>query len=792
MKTNMKIKLAGNALNLNLFKTFKGAVRPNYKYLWREPDGKGNYRYYYEHEKTKQLYFEDYSKEHASKLYPEHFNLQNKHVINNDTKLFIDQSELANSNDKIFGSKDKSKKTFKEYVDALTEKYKIFSQISSLEGVFNEIVRSFSKEIAEETVEDINDLVRLANLRVSLFKNNSDEYSKEVVELSSKFLANIKAMADSKNPICNSIIDRTWKSAKNSWFEVKTQLFKIYGYLNLENIRIRHSGKDVGSDRKADIFVEIKEDSNWVGTKIALSLKVNRKKPISFSEGSVFSAFTKRLIKSDSAELKELALELEKKYNELEKKFDKRKILDDDVHSSEIMYRFQYEVFKSFGLDKITKNYDGRTEKQKRLCIELAKWAMKENIDLHYDPKTDNLALSMTHVIDDRNFEYIGCSSKALKKEWEKTYNEGVVSIKWKQLDDFYNSITGEKIPKVSSCEFVIGPAENRVSFFIVEFRHKRKNIQLRGPVDINLEHMRRASKIDSGYGVFKKYTDIGVLKSEILQFDQLFKADTSRHRPNSKFIRKILTDSGKIRYIYKETMPRQKKVENDEASFTLDFLNKLESSNEEYAELFKEACKQIESKHFLNINAGTTAIKITNNYNSFADFLGATDEQRNNLEFKQAHGSYGVKRGRIAFCLNNFPSEISAIVKKRTMLHEVGHAYFFGTLRIKENKLINQLDLNKLAEISKESIKFVDQFGKIDKEMRNSIAENNDNMTVKNEKNTVEQISSIFVDAYSSIDAIEHFAQAFAYYFVIPELLKKKEIKVYNHFNSYFKKYKG
>jgi Mlc titration factor MtfA (ptsG expression regulator) len=54
------------------------------------------------------------------------------------------------------------------------------------------------------------------------------------------------------------------------------------------------------------------------------------------------------------------------------------------------------------------------------------------------------------------------------------------------------------------------------------------------------------------------------------------------------------------------------------------------------------------------------------------------------------------------------------------------------------------------------------------------------------------QKMSEVFVDKYSATDPIEHFAQAFAYYYIMPEHLKKKEKEIYDHFNGFFGKYEG
>jgi hypothetical protein len=276
-----------------------------------------------------------------------------------------------------------------------------------------------------------------------------------------------------------------------------------------------------------------------------------------------------------------------------------------------------------------------------------------------------------------------------------------------------------------------------------------------------------------------------------------LFKSTQTleRKKMNAKYIRKELTESGKVRYIYKETNPRAKKIDEPEPIKRNQFISTVDSVDPAYKALFEDSCNEIADEHFVNINAGCASVRITKDTDVFLEVLGVPKELRSSEEFTSSSGSFNVSKGTMAFCTTNFPDDISELIKKAVMMHETGHSYFYGTLRIKAKKpltaeAVDSKDKDQ-KDFVKNSIKFVDIFGKMDAELRKKAEF--DVADVKGaDKETLLQdaIKTYMVSDYATLSSEEHFAEAFSRYFVMPETLKKKEPEVYDHFEKFFQKY--
>jgi hypothetical protein len=178
-----------------------------------------------------------------------------------------------------------------------------------------------------------------------------------------------------------------------------------------------------------------------------------------------------------------------------------------------------------------------------------------------------------------------------------------------------------------------------------------------------------------------------------------------------------------------------------------------------------------------------------------FLDALDVPKELRDKEEFTSSSGSFNVSKGKMAFCTSNFPDDVSEIIKKAVMMHEVGHAYFYGTLRIKAKQpltpdAVDTKDKDQ-KDFVKNSTKFVDTFGKMDDELRKK-AEFDIEGAKGADKETLLQdaIMTYMVSGMATLSGEEHFAEAFSRYFIMPEQLRRKEPEVYEHFEAFFQKY--
>ena len=805
------LKLRFGRQIINLIKDVKGSQRAGHKYCKREPLGDGSgFKYWYAKPGGKcgdaDNESDDLTHVQAKKRHPEHYDASRPRFnVSDKAAEVINHSSYAKSDEKRFGPKNKPL-TFKQYKDKLKKLYS-GDQSSAAEGVFNEYMHTFSKEIGDGKIDSIDDLIRLADTMVKRFGKQTDAYSKEITQESLMVLANISALNELPQDTVGGAarLERLWDNATQFWNETRMQFRETYGSdFNMDNVRIRMSGKNVGAGKKADLFTKVlnKETGEWESDKFAISLKINTGKPISWSEGSPITALIDIFKDSGINSLQKLSIELDTLYNSLNKKFDKKNYpnLSGDELNREIMYRFKNEFYKKFNIDAGSK----RTEIQKDMLADLGRLAMKQVIDLHKDPKTANLAISMMSIDKDTGkANHIGCSARALEKVWNNFFNSGEISVEWGKTGNFFMSSTGEKIPVIGDVKFIGGPENDKQTFALIEGRHTKKSIQWRGPSILHIKMMTKASKINDGFGYLKERIEIverkkksGLNKSErIMVILAKSTQTTERKKMNAKYIRKELTESGKVRYIYKETNPRTKKVEEQEPVRRNKFSSTVDSVDPAYKALFEESCGEIADEHFININAGCASIRFTKDVDMFLDALSVPKELKDSEEFTGASGSFNVSKGTMAFCTTNFPDDVSEVIKKAVLMHEVGHAYFYGTLRIKAKKpltadAVDSKDKDQ-KDFVKNSTKFVDTFGKMDAELRKK-AEFDVADVKGQDKETLLQdaIKTYMVSDYATLSGEEHFAEAFSRYFIMPEQLKKKELEVYNHFEAFFQKY--
>jgi hypothetical protein len=265
------------------------------------------------------------------------------------------------------------------------------------------------------------------------------------------------------------------------------------------------------------------------------------------------------------------------------------------------------------------------------------------------------------------------------------------------------------------------------------------------------------------------------------------------RKRSGSKFLRKKLTDDGKVRYIYKESEPRGKKAEEVPQDKKQRFIQTIDSTDRGFKNLFSEACDEIDDIHYVCINSGCSSVQMTNDVETFFDVLDVLPEYQEKDVFRSASGCFNVNKGKIAFCLDNFPQDMSETIKQVVMLHETMHSFFYGALRLKHKQPLtaDSSDDKMDKDYIKKAVKFVDSFGKIDQNMRKT-AEGSVKEVKGQDKETLllNQISAAMISEYAAISPEEHFAEAGAFYFILPNVLKTKEAEVYKAFNEFFEKY--
>ena len=265
----------------------------------------------------------------------------------------------------------------------------------------------------------------------------------------------------------------------------------------------------------------------------------------------------------------------------------------------------------------------------------------------------------------------------------------------------------------------------------------------------------------------------------------------TERQKPNAKYIRKVLTEGGKVRYIYKETEQKAKKalpaVNRDRFAVAVDSVDKS------FKALFTDACSEIDDIHYIAINSGCSSVQMTKDIETFFDVLDVPAEYQEKDIFRSTSGCFNVNKGKIAFCLANFPTDLSETVKKTIMLHETMHGFFYGALRLKHKKPLTADSANQKLDKDyiKDAVKFVDNFGKLDDNMR-KYAEGAVTETKGQDKEQLlaSQLNASVISEYAAISPEEHFAEAGAFYFILPNALKTKEPETYKAFNEFFKKY--
>lgn len=595
------------------------------------------------------------------------------------------------------------------------------------------------------------------------------------------------------------------------WIQYKNALeIKSGKKVDYKKFRIIPVNNETGQHVIVDAVITKKNDKGEYEFVDGFSLKFNGKsnKDISLKEGSWKTNVCSYYKNSGSEKIQKLGEKINEVYDATREYADKKK-LDTEQFVKLVSGRINALYEKSFGFDQYNDETgeDSRTLEQMYLMEDLYAVMVERFNTFHDDFRFKDVILTVTSINADDSVDFYQTKTSELKKVLSKWLEKGPMYIRMRKSHS-YKGADGKIYWSYNPMEFVGGPAESQKVWLRQEVRSSSKvGVKIRSPFTFMKYLFEMADKKDqkskSSIEMFEKIGGFKPTSSIVLKSSQYTEGLSTNkivlglYRPGSKYKKKIVTPSGQVKYLYKKEDAEkegteQKKDQTYEKRGT--FGMKVDSVENNYKAIFQQAYDEIPEEFFVNIDAGVSSIRITKDLETFFDFLGASEKQRQHAGFMDASGTYNVSTGKIAYNISNFPHDLSDVLKKKTMLHEVGHAWFFGTMRIKENRPMRQNEFKELdKKYVKASVKFIDQFGKIDKEIRKGIDEQISQFKGDEKKEAwVNGMSEAFVDYYAAIDEIENFAQCFAYYFVLKEVLQKKSPKIYEHFNGFFRKYQG
>jgi hypothetical protein len=408
-----------------------------------------------------------------------------------------------------------------------------------------------------------------------------------------------------------------------------------------------------------------------------------------------------------------------------------------------------------------------------------------------HDSHVSELVMVMPHYDEkeQKSSIYIARESK-LNKKLKKLLSPGNFEIEMKNMGK--KQVIGKSLDSFYHITIKANINNKPTQIGLLRFREDEGKFYTMVDPKFMLEFAKSNNEVDAVDVELEKRGHSKTAKSIL---DDLIKATQTleRKKMNAKYIRKELTESGNVRYIYKETNPRTKKEEDVPSDNRDKFLSSVDSVDAAFKTLFGEAVSEIDDAHFVCINAGCVSTRITKDIDMLHDALDVPEKLRS--QFSSAAGLINSVNGKMGFCIANFPEDVSDMVRKAAMMHEMGHAYFYGALRIKHKQPLTADTIDSKDKEQKDSLKkatkFVDAFGKIDDDIRKQ-AEDSVADVKGQDKETMlqEAISAYMVSPYAAETSEEHFAEAFSRYFILPEQLKKKEPQVYDHFNEFFKKY--
>jgi len=791
----------------DLLKTKVGWQKPGHKYLYRIPLGGGGYKYFY-HDSEPRKVSQEESLEHDKD--PDFISEQDKAV--------------------------------EEFINFTSNPVAVAKHVKDIAFNFNSVYGPMWEIFAAiPDVKDFNDGMMKTRYLLEEYK---DEHHQKVLK---GFVERVAAFRQSKNQFH---LERMVHDSQAQWkFLNKVSSladvdFKYFRLLSTAHIQ--------GGDRVADLTViDAQEDKNndlgilmmdlnsgKVGS-MGLSQKSFGNAPVTLKSNGIgvvtarFNAAADKLIKAGSSKagnaLRSWSAKMQQTYDSAA---DEAKYLS--YHDAEHKkLRADIEKYKKLGASKFEKWIKGKTPEAqsmtpgqtdiykkyraavKRLKADVYTFRMRKLERVFYDALQDSdfkegfsdelyeiysgafhdayvseLVMVMPHYDEkeQKSSIYIARESKLNKKlkallspgNFEiQMRNLGKKKVIGKSLDSFYHITIRANVNNKPTQIGLLRFREDEGKFytmvdpkFMLEFAKSNNEVDA---LDVELQNR--------GHG---KGTAKAIL-------DDLFKATQTldRKKMNAKYIRKELTESGKVRYIYKEAEPRTKKSEDVPTENRDRFLSAVDSSDEGYKTLFNEAALEISDEHYSIINAGCVSTRITNDVETLHDTLDVPEKLRD--KFADAAGLINSVNGKMGFAISNFPSEVSDMVKKAAMMHEVGHAYFYGALRIKHKQPLSTIDSKdkEQKDSLKKASKFVDAFGKMDDDIRKQAEESVTDVKGQDKETMIkEAINAYMVSPYAAETPEEHFAEAFSRYFILPEQLKKKEEAVYKHFNEFFGKY--
>jgi len=843
----LKLRL-GNQI-INLFKSAKGSEKAGHKYCRRE-GGTNNWTYWYPapdgkcgdgREIPKKM-----NEKQARRAHPErHDPARNKSMFTTEySKNIVNYLGGGLSSDKsIFNYDSGESESIRITAESLTKDYEAGGTArQKAQGFLNEDIYVIAPYLDDLNL-DWDDYAVILKKKYDMLKDKNDVFSINESQRVRSVLINFHVLQEFKAKKDGwdgtQALTRAIEGARNTYLGAKASLQTLNGgEINRDNIRFNLVGKKTGKGKKADLAVEIKNDSgDWEiasyeekdpetgetrSFQLVYGLKAGKGAKVTQGDTTP-KAMAQAYIDSGNEYLVDVGKKLQNEEERLNKQF--KGIKDVKVRSREIMYAIADYELKLFGFDNVdkSKDIDNRTETQKDMTAARAQFAVDRYFSDFTDRNYSNMVLNVTKEFPDGSGLIFQCTSSTFEKKMRKEYfDKYPVGVSWGYAKgEGYKSITGKTFKSVAECQYLSGPPEDRKVFKADSWRHNRIMVQSRAEGDIALNYMAKTAvqegrKVASGPAMLKvipnpaandnpsRKTAQEMMKlfsfegiGKALRIITLFKSTqtTERQKMNAKYIRKELTESGKVRYIYKETNPRKKRVDEPEPVRRNQFNSTTDSVDPAYKALFEESIGEIADEHFININAGCASVRFTKDVDVFLDALDVPKELRDNEEFTGSSGSFNVSKGKMAFCTSNFPDDASEIIKKAVMMHEVGHAYFYGTLRIKAKKplapdAVDTKDKDQ-KDFVKNSTKFVDTFGKMDEELRKK-AEFDIEGAKGADKETLLQdaIMTYMVSEYATLSPEEHFAEAFSRYFIMPEQLRKKEPEVYEHFEQFFQKY--
>jgi len=713
-----------------------------------------------------------------------------------------------------FYIKDKKVKTIitsftlsnEEFATKIREKFNKAGQLSSAAGMVKELMMLLAIDIGEGLIQSTDEIVIKAYEGFGTLRNSTDIWNRETALRLGQLIVSIGIMQKLENgpELFKLLFEHTGKC----WNQYKNALeMKTGRKIDYKKFRIIPTHQEAGQHVIVDAVITKINDKGEYDFIDGFSLKFNGKsnKDISLKEGSWKSNVCSYYQVSGSEKIQELGRKIEEIYN-VAKAEQEKKHWDTEGFVKVVSGRVNALYEKSFGFDQYDDETgeDNRTLDQMYLMEDLYSVMVERFNTFHDDVRFKDVILTVTSINPDDSVNFYQTKTSELKKSLAKWLEKGPMYIRMKKAQS-YKGADGKIYWSHNPMEFVGGPAESQKVWLRQEVRSSSKiGVKIRSPFNFLKYLFEMADKKDqksrASYEIIEKISGFIPTTSIVLKGSQYSeglstgKIVLGLYRPGSKYKKKIVTSSGQVKYLYKkkdgEEEPEQKKDQISERKEA--FNMKTDSVEKDYKAIFQQAYNEIPEEFFSNIDAGVSSIRITEDSETFFDFLGASSNQRQNAEFGAASGTYNVSKGKIAYNIANFPEDISDIVKKRTMLHEVGHAWFFGTMRMKEKKPMRQDEFKELDKAYvKGSVKFIDQFGKIDKEMRKGIDEQLVELKGDDKKEAwIAKMSEAFIDYYAAKDEIENFAQCFAYYFVLKEALQKKCPDIYKHFNQFFKKY--